>query len=122
MRFNLRSTALYFGIFFISLSGCSSSGLNPFPGVYKIDIQQGNVITQEMVDQLKPGMTRNQVQFVMGTPLVSDTFHQNRWDYFYSYKPGGKDRDQKIISLYFEDERLARLEGDLVPASAELVN
>ena len=58
--------------------------------VHKLDIQQGNVVTQEMVDKLKPGMTRAQVRFVLGTPLVTDTFHRNRWDYFYSFKVGAE--------------------------------
>jgi len=56
--------------------------------VHKLDIQQGNVVTQEMVDKLRPGMTRAQVRYVLGTPLVTDSFHQDRWDYFYSYKKG----------------------------------
>ena len=58
-----------------ALAGCS------FPGVYKVDIQQGNVVTQDMIDQLRPGMTRKQVRFIMGNPLITDTFHANRWDY-----------------------------------------
>ena len=71
-----------------ALAGCS------FPGVYKIDIQQGNVVTQDMIDQLKPGMTRRQVRFIMGNPLITDTFHANRWDYLYSIQPGGGQRQQ----------------------------
>ena len=67
----------------LALAGCS------FPGVYKIDIQQGNVVTQDMIDQLRPGMTRRQVRFIMGNPLLVDTFHANRWDYLYSLQPGG---------------------------------
>ena len=122
MRFNQLIPALVLGLLVSGLSGCSSSGFNLFPGVYKIDIQQGNVATQEMIDQLRPGMTKNQVKFVMGTPLVQDTFDQNRWGYFYSYKPGGKERQQKIVTLYFENDRLARLEGDLAPTDAELSN
>ncbi|HCL77559.1 MAG TPA: outer membrane protein assembly factor BamE, partial [Pseudomonas sp.] len=72
-----------------ALAGCS------FPGVYKVDIQQGNVVTQDMIDQLRPGMTRSQVRFIMGSPLITDTFHASRWDYLYSIQPGGGQRQQE---------------------------
>lgn len=93
--------------------------LDSFPGVYKIDIQQGNVITQEMIDQLKPGMTKRQVQFVMGTPLIQGTFDQNRWDYVYSLQPGGETRQQESVVLYFENDLLSHFEGDFVPGQAQ---
>ncbi|MBS98724.1 MAG: hypothetical protein CMI01_08605 [Oceanospirillaceae bacterium] len=96
------------------ISGCSD-----FPGVYKIDIPQGNVVTQEMINQLRPGMTPNQVRYVMGTPLITDTFSPDRWDYLYSFKPGGEPRVQERVSLYFEDDRLARITGDFRPATQE---
>jgi outer membrane protein assembly factor BamE len=90
----------------------------PIPGVHKIDIQQGNVITQEMVDKLKPGMTKNQVKFVLGTPAIADAFHQNRWDYVYSLQPGGGERQQQRLTLFFDDDKLTRIEGDVKPAAA----
>jgi outer membrane protein assembly factor BamE (lipoprotein component of BamABCDE complex) len=92
-----------------------------FPGVYKIDIEQGDVITQEMVDQLRPGMTKRQVRFIMGTPLVEDTFNQRRWDYVYSYQPGGEDREQKRLTILFDDQgRMESTTGDYAPmASSE---
>ncbi|UVE17084.1 outer membrane protein assembly factor BamE [Pseudomonas sp. LS44] len=94
----------------LALAGCS------FPGVYKIDIQQGNVVTQDMIDQLKPGMTRRQVRFIMGNPLISDTFHANRWDYLYSIQPGGGQRQQERMSVIFSDnDQLAGLSGDFMP-------
>lgn len=87
-----------------------------FPGVYKIDIQQGNVVTQDMVDQLRPGMTQRQVRFIMGNPLILDTFHPNRWDYLYSIQPGGSVRQQERISLLFNSsEQLVGLSGDFMP-------
>lgn len=93
-----------------ALAGCS------FPGVYKIDIQQGNVVTQDMIDQLRPGMTRRQVRFIMGNPLLTDTFHANRWDYLYSIQPGGGQRQQERISLVFDgNDQLAGLAGDFMP-------
>jgi outer membrane protein assembly factor BamE len=94
----------------LALAGCS------FPGVYKIDIQQGNVVTQDMIDQLRPGMTRRQVRFIMGNPLITDTFHANRWDYLYSIQPGGGERLQERMSLTFDgNDQLVGLSGDFMP-------
>lgn len=94
----------------LALAGCS------FPGVYKIDIQQGNVVTQDMIDQLRPGMTRRQVRFIMGNPLLQDTFHTNRWDYLYSLQPGGGQRQQERMSIFFnENDQLVNLSGDFMP-------
>ncbi len=94
----------------LALAGCS------FPGVYKIDIQQGNVVTQDMIDQLRPGMTRKQVRFIMGNPLLTDTFHANRWDYLYSIQPGGGQRLQERVSVNFgADDQLVSLSGDFMP-------
>lgn len=112
----LISAALLVG----TLSGCASSTdsgskLISFPGAYKIDIQQGSVITQEMVDQLRPGMTRNQVQYVMGYPLLEDTFDRDRWDYVYSMQPGGEKRTQQTLTIFFKDDQLASVQGDFKP-------
>jgi outer membrane protein assembly factor BamE len=104
---------------FASMIGCNNISSLDFPGVYKIGIPQGNIITQDMVDQLRPGMTKRQVIFVMGTPLVRDPFHQNRWDYIYSYQPGGGDRGQERVSVFFEDDLLVRFNGDFVPTPPE---
>lgn len=94
----------------LALAGCS------FPGVYKIDIQQGNVVTQDMIDQLRPGMTRRQVRFIMGNPLLTDTFHADRWDYLYSLQPGGGERQQERVSLIFNgNDQLVSLAGDFMP-------
>jgi outer membrane protein assembly factor BamE len=104
-----------------TLSGCSSpikSGFPGIPGVYKIDVQQGNIVTQDMIDQLRPGMTKQQVQFVMGTPLILDTFAPDRWDYVYSIQPGGKKRKQKSVSLFFENDQLTHFVGDFIPTQA----
>lgn len=93
------------------LAGCA------LPGVYRIDIQQGNVITQDMVNQLKPGMNPRQVRYIMGSPLISDTFHPNRWDYIYSFQAGGSQRRQERISLMFDErgQQLVALTGDFMP-------
>ena len=94
----------------LALAGCS------FPGVYKIDIQQGNVVTQDMINQLRPGMTRRQVKFIMGNALLTDTFHPDRWDYLYSLQPGGGERQQERISVFFnQNDQLVSLSGDFKP-------
>lgn len=91
-----------------------------FINEYKIDIQQGNVLTQDMVAQLKPGMTRDQVRFVLGTALVSDIFHQQRWDYVYHYRNGrtGQIDSRRLIVFFDADGRLERLGGDVVQGDA----
>ena len=99
----------------LTLTACGNVSTLDFPGVYKIGIPQGNIITQEMVDQLRPGMTKRQVIFVMGTPLVRDPFNQDRWDYIYSFQPGGGERGQEGISVFFEDDALMRFAGDFTP-------
>jgi outer membrane protein assembly factor BamE len=111
----------------LSLNGCSkfsmpempsfSFGLPKLPGIHKFDIQQGNVITQDMIDQLKPGMTKSQVRYVMGTPLVADTFNQNRWDYFYSLHKGGGEEVRERVAIFFENDLLVGLRGDFIPGS-----
>ena len=96
------------------LAGCSSWPSMPKLGVpsltpYKIDIQQGNFVDQEMLAKLQPGMTRAQVKFVMGTPLVTDVFHANRWDYIYIYRKDGKVIEQRRAVLYFDGDKLERV-------------
>lgn len=83
---------------------------------YRIDIRQGNYIDESMLAQLKPGMTREQVRFALGTPLVADVFHSNRWDYVSRFKSGksGKE-EQRAISVFFDNDRLDRIEGDTTP-------
>ncbi len=87
------------------------------PWVYTQDINQGNIISQEMVDQLRPGMNKRQVAFIMGTPLLQDPFHDDRWDYLYSTEPGGEQRLQKRITLAFHGDELAGMQGDFRPGN-----
>ena len=101
------------------LVACNNVGSMDFPGVYKIGIAQGSIITQEMVDQLRPGMTKRQVIFVMGTPLVRDPYHQDRWDYIYSFQPGGGVRGQERISVFFVNDELVSFTGDFVPTGSD---
>lgn len=95
------------------LSGCGT-----FLSVYKADIDQGNVVTKEMVDRLKPGMTPGQVRYVLGTPLITDSLNPKRWDYLYDYVPGTYARkaglpavDNRRLTVVFENGVLARIEG-----------
>ncbi len=106
-----------------ALAACANNlGSLDFPGVYKISITQGNVILQDMVDQLRPGMTKNQVIFVMGTPLVRDPFHQDRWDYVYNFQPGGGARTQERVTVLFVDDQLTSVSGDFTPNPTEELN
>lgn len=82
--------------------------------VYKTDVQQGNVVTPEVLERLRLGMNRGQVRFVLGTPLVADPFHNNRWDYFYLLKKGGAaDVQTQRVTVLFRDEQLVAVEGDI---------
>ena len=93
----------------LGLSACSGH----IPGLYRIPIQQGNVITVEMLQELKIGMDKRKVSFILGTPLVVDAFHLDRWDYFYSYEAGNGDRVQQRASLFFENEQLTRIDANM---------
>lgn len=83
---------------------------------YRMDIQQGNYVSQEMISQLKLGMTKEQVRYVLGTPLVADIFHADRWDYVYYKDPRRGQREGRKIAVLFENGKLARVVGDVVPA------
>ena len=100
----------------VLLSGCSYVPMLPGLKPYKIDIQQGNYVTQDMVAKLKPGMTRSQVKFALGTPLIADPFHPDRWDYVYVLHKKGKLVAQRRIVAIFQGDKLVRIEGDVVPA------
>ena len=91
-------------------------------GVYKIDINQGNFLSQDMVDRLKVGMTRQQVRQTLGTPLVTSAFRDNRWDYVYEFARQGKVREHRQFTVYFADDKLARWEGDEMPQSVVELN
>ena len=96
-----------------SLIGCGSNF--GFPGVYRINVEQGNVVTEEMVEQLRPGLNRRQVRYIMGTPLIEDSFHENRWDYRYLLRNGSDTITETQLTLWFEDDELVRAEGPDAP-------
>lgn len=105
-----------------AFSGCSS--VPSFINGYKIDVQQGNVLTQDMVVQLKPGMTKDQVRFVLGTPVLTDMFHANRWDYLYRLKKGatGEVEARKFSVFFDENGKLFRVTGDVAAAQETDMN
>lgn len=99
------------------LAACSSvpnitARLTPF----RIDVRQGNFVTQEMVAKLKAGQTKDQVRFILGTPLVTDMFHADQWDYVYRFEPGHGQAQERHVVVYFKDDKLARIGGDVVAA------
>ena len=113
-------------VLLISSAGCADLGLPtlPSPGVpfvHKIDIQQGNVVTQDMVAQLRLGMNKKKVRFVMGTPIIKDTFHASRWDYIYTFKEGGGATQRHLVTAIFNDDgKLINLDGNIKAALGRL--
>jgi outer membrane protein assembly factor BamE len=96
---------LFAAIIALLLSGCLS--------VYKVEVQQGNVVTQEMIDKLKPGMTPSQVRFVMGTPLIVDPFHQDRWDYYYYLRRSNETSgESQRVTVVFKNDLLIAVQGN----------
>jgi outer membrane protein assembly factor BamE len=107
MRLTLASLATV--LLATALGGC----------VYKMDIQQGNYLEGKTVDQLQVGMTRTQVRYLLGTPLVPDVFDRDRWDYLYYFRHGRRRPDTpRRVVVYFKDDKVTRLERIDVPASA----
>lgn len=103
----------------LMLASCSG-GLTP----YKMDIRQGNFVTPEMREKLKIGMSKLQVRYVLGTPMINDPFHGNRWDYVYRLERGGKAVEKQDLTLYFEGDNLVRIEEgnktvETAPAKAD---
>ena len=95
-----------------------SSVLADLPFVYKMTVQQGNIVTEEMVDRLEPGMTTRQVRYLLGTPLLADMFHADRWDYTYTIRRGHQPMEIKRLTLYFSEDALVRVDGNLQPNPA----
>lgn len=91
-------------------------------GVYKLDINQGNYLSQDMVDRLKEGQTKAQVRATLGTPLITSAFRDNRWDYVYEFRRAGRVREHRQFTVYFKDDLLARWEGDEMPPSVQELN
>jgi outer membrane protein assembly factor BamE len=108
----------------LAIAGCSTwqaPSLGSF-GVYKLDINQGNYVTQDMVDKLKSGQTKQQVRLLLGTPLLVSAFRDDRWDYIYEYSRHGRQVEHRKFTVYFAEDKLARWEGDELPVSAAQLN
>jgi len=101
------------------LGGCTTWTSLGFLTPYKVDIQQGNVVKQEDVSKLKPGLTKAEVKNILGTPLLNDPFHVDRWDYIYWYRAGNTVTEQHRFTVIFEQGKLARVDGDVVPAKSD---
>jgi outer membrane protein assembly factor BamE len=89
---------------------------------YRVEVQQGNVISAEQIEKINPGVSRDEVRFILGTPLIEDPFHAQRWDYFYSLDPGkGQSLTQHRLSIWFEADRVTRthVEGAGLPGAIE---
>jgi len=95
------------------VGGCSTL---KFPGVHRITVQQGNVISQAMIDKLRPGMTKSQVRYILGNPVVDDSLDKDQWDYVYTIQIAGGQVIRRLLVLYFREERLSYFEGDYLPS------
>ena len=103
-------------LFLLILSGCTN--WDEFSLVHSPDIEQGNIVTPEMVALLEPGMSKRQVRFALGSPMLNDVFHEQRWDYLLSIKRRNEPQEIKQFSVYFDGDRLARYTGDIEPATS----
>ena len=120
-RFAVRA-ALFASILFISACSSTSSWSWRSFGVYKIDINQGNYLSQDMVEKLKVGMTQTQVKQLLGTPLVASPFRPDRWDYVYEYTRQGQIVEHRNFTVWFADNKVTRWEGDTMPESVVELN
>jgi len=125
MRKLLTCPAVYLlGLATLTLTACAGepklddfqrSMLERLPFVHKMTVQQGNIVTAQMVDQLQPGMNKRQVRYLLGTPLLTDFFNSDRWDYVYTMRQGHKPPEQRRVTVFFKDDALVSIEGDLRP-------
>lgn len=117
----LLATALVAG----AAGGCASlQSSDNFLGVvtpYRLEIVQGNVVTQEQIERVKPGMTRAQVRDVMGSPLLADPFHGDRWDYVFTIRRQGAEPQRRVIVLLFDGERLKSVDAPPLPSERDFV-
>ena len=124
-----RSGVLALTLAVAALAGCSSLGnvgssMSTLGGLitpYKIDILQGNVVVREQVQALQPGMPREQVRGILGTPLIASVFHADRWDYVFTFKRQGQAPQMRKVAVFFDGDRLAKVEADELPSEEEFV-
>ena len=109
-------TIITFFTLFFSVTGCSSF---KFPWAYTISIRQGNIVDKEKVEQLEKGMSKKQVRFILGTPLIEDTFNPDRWDYYFAIRKEEKNLYNYRLTLYFEEDALDKWDGTLDALKSE---
>jgi outer membrane protein assembly factor BamE len=121
IRFSSKNAiAIALSLSAVLLGGCSVGSAIEKLHPYRMDVRQGNYVDQGMLSKLRPGMTQDQVRLIMGSPLLTDIFHKDRWDYVYRFTDGSNGAIQdRRIALIFEQEKLVRVEGDVVPATGE---
>ena len=112
------------GMVIVALTAALGSGCSTWPSLnfltpHKIDIQQGNVVKQEDVAKLKPDMTKTEVKTLLGTPLLMDPFHNDRWDYLFRFRKGNTVTEERQFTVVFEQDKLKRVEGDVITAPAD---
>lgn len=118
----------------VFLAGCSSNANKPtlvkeqddlatrILNPYRPDIVQGNVISRDLMDSIRPGMSKEQVRVILGTPLLNDIFHVNRWDYIFMYRKGeSREMERRKVTLTFDGNKLAKVEADTLPTEKELI-
>ncbi len=114
----MRVTSILIAVATVALAGCQAS--DPSRGgifqPYRQNIPQGNYVDQEMLSQVKPGMTREQVRFALGSPLLVDVFHPERCDYVFRYLYANGDAELRRVTIHFDGERVARIDADPLPA------
>ena len=106
------------------LPGCASRTEDSFLGLitpYRMEVVQGNVVTKEMVEQLRAGLTRDQVRSLLGAPLLTDIFHADRWDYVFTLKRQGTQPQQRRVTVYFSGDRVDRFDAAELPSEQEFV-
>ena len=101
------------------LAGCSSMNPMNWFTPHRMVIQQGNYVTEDAVAKIKPGMSRSQVRFLLGSPLLNDMFHANRWDYLYRIERQGKAPEEKNLTVYFDKDVVSRVDGNAFAASVQ---
>lgn len=125
LSFRARSGALaaaFVVLASVGLGACSTSGVLHAVTPYKIDVIQGNFVSKEMVAALKPGMSKDQVGEVLGTPLLVSVFHADRWDYVFTIRRQGVDPQSRRLTVFFKGDSMLRFESDAMPSEAEFVN